>query len=122
MEDYSSQNPPFSESTRPPPVTYPAAFGVWILELLWILVLGAWSLDHIYSYLHLSTLIYTSRPVEPVRASPNHVLPCHFTYIHLHSLKFTYFPCNCPRHPTRTLTTSAISRHLALAMSRDGGG
>ena len=78
MEAYSSQNPPFSESTRPPPVTYPAAFGVWCLELLWCLELGAWD--------------FASLP----RAQPNHKLLFHFTYIHLHSLTVTYFFCTRP--------------------------
>ena len=44
----------------------------------------------IYTYLHLSTVIYTSRPIEP---GSNHKLPCHFTYVHLRSPEFTYFFC-----------------------------
>src|SRR6266850_187873 len=69
MEAYSSQKPPFSKSERLPPVTYPAAFGVWILEFLWCLEFGAWD--------------------------------------------FALPP---------PLATSAISRHLPLAVSRGGGG
>src|SRR5882762_9829213 len=97
MEAYSSQKPPFSESTRPPPSPIQP---LWSLVLGVSLVLGAWSLGFCLPPSRPTKVVRTrSGRSEPVRTTNCPAISLTFTYVHLRSLIFSA--------PDPTLATSS---------------